>query len=174
MAGVEPSPGEDTPPVPEVLHSAFHEGPFPRCLVCGADLTDPGTFYQIQKTWRRGEVVFEMAICAECAVDQVREFSRESLEKMQAFFRERYRGDGGLEQCHFCGRGLSPDGEYEIGAFCRGAFLARPPVVVCAECAAAAQEDLSRKTRDAWGRFIEENLPGVPKEMEPDSVPFTF
>ncbi len=47
-------------------------------------------------------------------------------------------------------------------------------VAVCGECTAASQENLSKKTRDAWGDFVDRNLPGVPESLSPDMVPITF
>ncbi|MHC4473583.1 MAG: hypothetical protein ACYTDY_20085 [Planctomycetota bacterium] len=161
-------------PIPEVLHSAYEEGPFSACISCGADLTEPSCMYQIQKAWRHGEVVFELAVCVGCAAETMKEFSQESLEKMQRFFQDRYRPAEEEGSCDFCGKSRGPDSEFEIGAACRGTFLLRPMVTVCGECTAASQEDLSQKTRDAWGRFVERNLPGVPESLSPDVVPITF
>ena len=158
-------------PIPGILYSAYLEGPFTKCSACDGDLPVPDKLYQIQKTWRRGEVVFEIAICLECAARLMSEFSRESLMKMQNFFRENFREAAGIDECRFCGIRRGPDTEYEIGAACRGSFLLRPPVLVCADCVASSQENLSKKTRDAWGDFIENNLPGVPAGLDVPSQP---
>jgi hypothetical protein len=165
---------DEPSPIPEILHATWPEGPFRTCVACGGDLAEEDRLYQIQKVWRHGEVVLEMAICAECAVRTAREFSEESLRRLGEYFEERYRPGLGLDRCHFCGGERTPDSEFEIGAACRGPFLLRPPVVVCSACNEAAQEHLSEKTRDAWGRFVDTNLPGVPESMEPDPVPFGF
>ncbi len=178
------------PPVPQLLHSAFSEGPFKACVSCGADLTGPAAIYQLQKTWKNGEVVFELAVCAECAAKAARDFSRESFERIQQFLGERYQPAFDLGHCHFCRRrldgknpgldGKNPglDGEnpaeYEAGAFCRGGFLLRPVVIICTRCSELSQENLSEQTRKAWGDFVDQNLPGVPYSLEPDSIPVIF
>jgi hypothetical protein len=168
-------PDEDDPiSIPEVLHSAYLEAPFRECVSCGTDLSDPDCIYQIQKTWKGGEVVLELAICGACAANLLRDFSEESLERMQRFFGERFRGEEAEDACNFCGAEIGEDTEYEIGAACRGSNMLRPPIRVCGECVASSQENLSRKTREAWGEFLDLNLPGVPQSMEPDTVPFTF
>jgi len=167
-------PAEELPPVPEVLHSVFAEGPFEKCDVCGGALTDPGSFYHLQKTWKAGEVVFEIAVCATCMLKTMEEFSEESRENMMRFQQERYRPGEDLETCHFCGRSLGPGEEYELGAVCLGSRLARPPAAMCGDCSAKMQEDLSKKTKDSWGRFVEDNVPGVPLEREPDRLPMAF
>ena len=45
---------------------------------------------------------------------------------------------------------------------------------MCGDCAATVQERLSKKTREGWGDFIEQNVPGVPAGMVPDGVPAGF
>jgi hypothetical protein len=173
--GANEAPEENREPIPDILHSAYLEGPFTRCSACGTELPDGRFPYQIQKTWRGREVVFEMALCVRCAEGCMSQFSRESLERMQRFFQERFRGPvEGIDACHFCGTPIGEDSEYEIGASCLGAQLLGPPVVACAECNARAQENLSRKTRDAWGDFIRDNFPGVPEELSPERLPVTF
>ena len=158
------------PPIPDFMQSVFEEGPFRKCVSCGAAL-DSERFYQIQKAWRNGEVVFEMAICTECAARTIREFSQESLERMQAFFEERFRETDDARGCNFCGKIVGLDEEYEMAAFCQGGFLARGVNLVCGTCSSASQENLSRQTRDSWGRFVEDNIPGVPHALELDILP---
>ena len=89
---------------------------------------------------------------------------------------ERYRPSLDLGGCHFCQKRLDTGdpAEYEAGAFCRGDRLLRPVVVICATCSEKSQESLSDQTRKAWGDFVDENLPGVPFDLEPDTIPMTF
>ncbi len=56
----------------------------------------------------------------------------------------------------------------------RGTFLLRPIVVICTPCSEQSQENLSEQTRKAWGDFVDQNLPGVPHSLEPDSIPVMF
>ena len=170
-------PGEDgplPPPIPPILYSVYEEGPFASCIACGRDLADRFTLYQVQKTWRQGEVVLEIAVCLPCLAEQVKEFSRESLAKMESFFTRAYRPTDSLDSCHFCRCAVTAEGEYEIAALCGGIYLARPPVTMCGACGARVQEGLSRKTRDSWGEFMDRNLPGVPGVMTPDHLPMTL
>lgn len=166
----------ELPPVPALLHSAFEDGPFKACVACGADLTTPEAIYQVQKTWKSGEVTFELAICAECAGQAAKDFSEESFARIQQFLAERYHPSLDLGHCHICRRrvdGEEPT-EYEVGGYCRGASLLRPVVVICGKCSEQAQENLSEQTRKAWGDFVDRNLPGVPSSLEPDSIPVLF
>ena len=168
----DPDPVERNPrSIPVLLHSAYLDGPFRSCSVCGEDLCLGRVPYQVQKVWRHGEVVFELAICARCAGMLLKEFSRESIARMQTFQQEHYRPVESVEVCHFCAKVLTRDAEYEMGAACAGSILLRPVVVVCGECNARVQENLSRKTREAWGDFVAQNFPGVPDALEPETTP---
>jgi len=175
-SGGPPSGGAEPelPPVPKSLHSAFLDGPFDKCVSCSADLLAPGCVYQIQKSWKGSEVVFELAVCAHCAEETVREFSEESLSRIQRFLTERYRPSLKLDHCHFCRKAVDENTDHELGAPCMGLNLLRPVVMICADCSQASQDNLSRKTRDAWGNFVDDNIPGVPESLEPENVPFTF
>jgi hypothetical protein len=165
---------EGMPRVPPVLHSVFNEGPFRKCDACGVDLAEGADAYQLQKTWKQDEVVFEIALCVPCLMKTMRDFSEESMERIRRFHLERFRPTPDLDRCHFCRKAVGPENEYEVGAICSGEFLARPPVVMCGDCSSKLQENLSNKTRDAWGEFLDQNVPGVPLELEPDRLPLAF
>ena len=164
----------ELPPIPAALHSAFLDGPFDKCVSCSADLLAPGCVYQIQKSWKGSEVVFELAVCARCAMETMREFSEESLARIQTFLSKRYRPSLRLDHCHFCRKALDEGTDHEIGAPCMGSGLLRPVVLICAECSRSSQENLSQKTRNTWKDFVDRNIPGVPDALEPENVPFTF
>jgi hypothetical protein len=166
----------ELPPVPEELHSAYEEGPFRKCVACDADLTGPEAIYQIQKTWKNDDVIFELAVCAECANKAAQDFSQESFERIQEFLLTRYQPSFDFGECHFCRQRLDGDepAEYEMGGYCRGGRLLRPVVVICTKCSEKSQENLSEQTRKAWGDFVDRNVPGVPFSLEPDSIPVIF
>jgi len=162
------------PPIPALLHSEFHEGPFTKCDACGADLLAETSVYQIQKNWKRGEVVFEIALCVSCLMETMTCLSKESMERLRRFQQEHYRECEDLDSCHFCRRSIGPEDEYEVGGIATRMFLARPPIVMCGDCAGAIQEQLSKKTRDGWSDFMDRVVPGVPGEMVPEGLPITF
>ena len=117
---------------------------------------------------------FEIALCLSCIMEGMACLSKESMENLRSFHLENYRPSEDLESCHFCRKHFGPHGDHEISAVCAGRCLARPPVTMCAECAAGVQERLSKKTREGWGEFLDRNVPGVPEEMVPDGVPMGF
>lgn len=145
-------------------------------MACGTDLTSPTAIYQVQKTWKHDQVIFELAVCARCASQAAKDFSQESFERIQQFLVTRYRPSFDLGHCHFCRKRLdgSEPAEYEVGGYCRGGGLLRPVVVICTSCSEQSQENLSEQTRKAWGDFVEDNIPGVPFSLEPDSIPVMF
>ena len=162
------------PPIPKALFSAFHDGRFVTCDACNCDLATETDVYQVQKTWKNGEVVFEIALCLSCLMEAMSCLSKESMESLRLFHLEHYRPVEDLESCHFCRKEFGPDGEYEVSGVCAGLFLARPPAAMCGECAATVQERLSRPTREGWSDFIDKNVPGVPESMVPDGIPVGF
>ena len=165
---------EELPRIPRILDSAYLEAPFVACAACGASLAVGGRVWNVQKAFRAGEVVFELAICLACMEETTRGFSEESLARMQAHFAAHFRPTTDLTICHLCRQPPTDGTDYEIGAVCVGDRLMRPPIVVCAACSSSVQEQLSEKTRGAWGEFLDRTLPGVPGELQPDRLPLTF
>ncbi len=163
-----PQPGD---PVPALLHSVYEGGPFRRCSVCDAPLEDASLF-EVQKVFRGPEVIFEYAVCRSCGMNLLKSYSRESLEIIQSFFSERYEPGCGWDRCHFCGRDVQQGrDDYSLMALCAGGTLAGPVILMCNACNEGISETLSRKTREAFGDFIEDNFPGVPAEWETPVAP---
>jgi len=154
-----------TGPIPEDLHSAYERGPFRACVHCGEVLTD-GRVYEIQKVFRGTEVVFEMAVCHSCGESLSREFSEESLERVQTFLVNNFKPSTKAEHCNFCGfpRGLFEN--YTLLGACRASSLLVPSIVICNDCSEKLQEVLSKKTRDANDDFIRDHFPGVPADLD--------
>lgn len=72
---------------------SFESGqPFQNCKICDRDLTDPNTHYVIEKAIRKysgykaWDVVFEYAICIDCAESFRKEMSKESIESIEKYF----------------------------------------------------------------------------------------
>ena len=159
--------------IPKRLHSAYHEGPFERCLLCDGMLSE-GEEYEIQKSYRGSEVVVEFAICSRCGNKTCEDFSAESIGVLEAFsFRvfsnlaEAQRSSGELpDGCHGCQapRDATP-GITEVGV-CRANQLIFPPIRLCSACEDGLQEQLSQKTRDIFDDFLRDNFPGIPAEFD--------
>jgi hypothetical protein len=152
-------------PIPAELHSAYERGPFRVCVHCSEVLTD-GRVYEIQKVFRGQEVVFEMAVCHNCGEKMSREFSEESLERVQSFLVNSFKPSPKPEHCHFCGfpRGLFEN--YTFVGVCRETSLILPSIVMCDSCSEKLQELLSKKTRDIQDDFVRDHFPGVPADLD--------
>lgn len=152
-------------PIPEILHSAYKEGPFTQCTMCSEGLTD-GRLYEIQKVYRGKEVILEMAVCHKCGENVAREFSEESVENFRRFVTDSFRPTSEASHCNFCGlpRGVLPN--FTIVGACRESWLILPSFVMCEKCTERLQALLSRKTRDVQGDFIRDNFPGVPADLD--------
>lgn len=164
-------PREDpsTPgPVPPELHSVYAGGPFTRCIVCDGDLADRE--YQVQKTFRASEAVFEMAICRSCAECMNERISKESTTVLRAFMLRILHADVPPAHCRSCGRDRAAAPNIVLLGICRGDRLLLPVLQVCETCQDAVQMSLSRKTRDVYGEFVRDNFPGVPEGVDVSPV----
>lgn len=154
---------DEPPAIPNELHSDYLERPFVHCTRCGESLHDfPGGF-QISKAWKRGECVFEYALCDHCRNQLMEEFSDESKKKLAHFQDEHVRFDGGLDKCSVCSaeRHAHNDSEFVLTGVCEGDHLLHG-IMVCGKCGEATQKLISTHTRDTWRRFREQNFPGPP------------
>lgn len=166
MADPDPTGSDFEPrPIPDLLHSAYEEGPFRSCTVCGDVLTD-GRLYEIQKVFRGTEAIFEMAICHTCGEGVAREFSEQSMESVRRFLEEHFRPAQEGQHCNFCGFPRGVVQNYTIVGACREHSLVLPSLVMCEKCTERVQEELSQKTRDAHDDFVRDHFPGVPADLD--------
>lgn len=162
----------EPPPIPKELHSDYLEGAFVHCTRCGESLHDfPGGF-QISKAWKRGECVFEYALCDHCRNQLMDEFSEESKKKLADFQDKHVRFDGGLDHCSVCGteRHAHNDSEFVLTGVCDGNHLLHG-IMVCGKCGEETQKLISTHTRDTWRKFREQNFPGPPGDEVFDLEP---
>ncbi|MGI9243478.1 MAG: hypothetical protein ACR2RV_21945 [Verrucomicrobiales bacterium] len=158
-------------PIPEELHSEYEERPFKLCTRCGETLVDFEEGFQIAKIFRSGEAVFEYALCLPCHSAMQDEFSDETKQAMERFFSENAKIHLGIRTCAICetGRDALEKDEYALTGICGGELMVQG-VMFCAPCIEQTNELVSKKTRDVWSDFIDENFPGVPADALPDPV----
>lgn len=187
-------PDEETPGsgVPRMLHSTYSGRPFDTCVDCGAQLLNTWTPYAVEKVVRQGEVVLEFAICVDCQIVILREFSEESIERIReytagvtdqtdeidrvllALGQETADGlgappppDSEPDRCQRCGaEGEDYADEHSVGGILVGDRLIASVSSLCGKCTDGLDEVLSRKTREAHDDFINRNFPGVPAELD--------
>ena len=78
--------------IPPVYYPFDSNEPFKECLVCGTDLTLGTRDYFVEKAiknhveFKVKDVVFEYAMCSECAEKMQKSMSEESQQNMQNYF----------------------------------------------------------------------------------------
>lgn len=160
---------EELPPIPRELYSEYEERPFLCCTRCGETLADFEEGFKISKVIKNGEVIFEYALCFHCLERMMEESSEESRERLMKFQNERMReGISGFDECALCEntREALASPEYALVAGCQGDSVLESHLI-CIHCMEEMSELVSKKTRDSWNRFVEENFPGVPADFIP-------
>jgi len=175
--------------IPPIFYSHTTKAPFENCISCNRPLQAPNTQYLIEKAFRqyRGEfsttdVIFEYAMCLDCAELMRRELSLSSLSRIQEFFdqrvdlhqrREELRKKEGidaerwLQHCLITGEDLGELDEYQIyGHFvanqCVFSFM---PYMIGGPAVDEMTELLSEKTLGEIDRFVDDNF-GLPPELK--------
>lgn len=164
--------------------------------MCQKELIQSQSEYLIEKAYKRfpdtgaEELLFEIAICMECATNMRAQLSKESLSNIQQFFfrkglerRQALQDPEGfaedpLRECLLSGKPVSNMKEYQVYAHCRGDEVARDGgyYMLSDEIIEEMQSLLSQQTRDELQRFSDENL-GMPPELKKlfsrgDLIPF--
>ncbi len=128
------------PTIPPPIPQREKDGPFDKCIGCGADLLASNHHYVIEKVFRGSEVIIELAMCLNCRSDQSDEgMSESSALRMQEYlqdkidFRRRLELmstvndadslDPWLERCILSDRPSQMFREYQLVALCRGPWI---------------------------------------------------
>ena len=172
---MEPDPYAD-------FHSAETGEPFRDCISCGLDLDhDPDLSYLVAKSYRRGECIFEYAICDDCRSNMAQEFSSESRQALSRFFQEQVNlrdrsillaiGDEPalwIEKCASCETFRNQLESYSLGGLLLGRNMIYDPypLCLCGKCEEKIQELLSQKTRGIWDDFVDTHFDGPPAGVE--------
>ena len=174
--------------IPEEFLSYETGEPFKSCKVCDRDLTDPSTHYIIEKAIRRYpgyeayDVVFEYAICYDCAEGFRKELSVQSLNKIEQYFinhvdvnqhasrlqsDEPYQPDQFTSNCLVKGLNKNEIEEYQIYGECRGNKLVygNMPYMISGPAMDEIAQLLSNQTLDELDGFAGKHL-GPSPELE--------
>lgn len=172
--------------IPKAFHSEESESPLSHCLMCEKYLLDPGTHYMVEKAVRRypklgtETTLFEMAVCMECAQSQRQQLSKDSLESIETFFMEHFKGGersamdllqgaestNWLDSCSIYGTPIEEETEYQLCGLCNGTQMVfgQLPYALSGTALEALQELLSPETRDEMNGFTETYF-GLPPEL---------
>jgi len=172
---------EDQLPMPEQLLNA--EGQlFSHCKQCEESLQNPPRTYTFEKVFKRytnteqPQVLFEYAICDDCATGIRQEISEESMMNMQAYFKnaaanradepEREQTiETRLQECLILGKSLATEKEYAWVArgFGNQLLVGEYPFAVSLTAMDELSSLLSEKTRDLFDDFVDRNFTGPPE-----------
>ncbi len=151
--------------IPREFHSEYEDRPFQSCTRCGEMLAEIAEGYQLFKLYRRGEAIYEYALCHPCHAGVLQEFSTESTERLAEFHHQRVTLNLGRFQCAVCGNARGEDGEEEYSLTAAGkARRLIHQLMVCGHCRREMQTLLSAHTRTVWDRFVSDHFPGPPAD----------
>lgn len=179
---------EDNHPIPDELLSFKEKAMFTHCIECEKELVKSNADYMIEKAFRQytgykaKDVIFEYAICVDCAFKMKQQISKASLKTIQDYFMQfpQFVSDRNtplaageqeckrlLETCALTGKQADDLEEYQIFAFCKGAKLqpAMKPYMISGAIADALSEKLSDETQGFFDDFGGKHF-GIPPEFE--------
>lgn len=155
--------------IPVKFHRTFEEKPFSMCDLCGRDLLEEKTTYQIAKFYQGDGLAQELAICWECRGRARGGYSEDSEEAMSAVFSKELKNErliwvSGLESdrvermtasCVLCEARKDEVDAYFEYALCVGVKFVYHvhPFMVCGRCAIDVFESLSTETKRMRERF---------------------
>ena len=174
--------------IPPIFHSFSAENTFEHCISCNINLLHSDSEYLIEKAFRRypgfdtQDVIFEYAMCLDCAERMRQELSASSMRNIQDFFNQRvdFYGrrqemlydhalncDAWLDRCIVTGKPMAELQEFQIYGHCRGdRFLfSYMPYMISDEAVDSMTGLLSEKTKGEIDRFIDDNF-GLPPELK--------
>lgn len=172
--------------IPPEFYSFESNAPFERCIECDKYLLDDETEYLIEKAvktydgYEAKDVVFDYAICMDCADDMRKEISKESWESMMKYFQEnmdlQHRmelqhapPEEGLKTCMIKKTNIEECREYQVYAHCKGGKLKmdNPPYMISGEVIDELLPLLSDKTIDEMNGFFKKHFSPDPSFFEP-------
>ena len=159
-------------------------GYFEHCLVCHENVLENEKDYFIEKIIRRikslnlTEVLFEYAICMDCAQDMRKKISQHSMIQIETYFNQNARLNERnsidlkthqtTENCLFTGKPIPNCDEFSLHARCEGKqmIVSIFPYAVSDDAMDAMSEILSAETMDELDRFKKTHFNGPPELFE--------
>jgi len=175
--------------IPEAFYSFDSQQPFENCMVCKANLLAGDTDYFIEKAIRNyhehkvSDVIYEYAICWQCAHDMNGQMSKESTNNIQQYFanQEEFvntitsyneslrlgKNNPILQNCAITGEAIEKLEEYMIYAHFRGNKMVTSsmPYLLSSKVMDEVSDLLSKQTIDQLDDFMGEYF-GGPPELE--------
>lgn len=178
---------EDRIAIPKEFHSFSSKNLFEKCIECDKYLLEDGTEYFIEKAVKKYpgfdafDVIFEYAICADCAHKMRLRMSKESMQRMELFFAENINmqdridviqtnpnnPEAWTDKCMVNGSTKKDLNEFQLYAHCNGKHLTlkHMPYLISGEVIEQIGHLLSAETIDELNDFTNNHF-GPPPELE--------
>ncbi|HNP19100.1 MAG TPA: hypothetical protein PKL31_11735 [Fulvivirga sp.] len=178
--------------IPKAFYSFSTGALFDRCLECEMYLLDGDTEYFIEKAIKKYEgfdaqdVIFEYAICIQCAERMRNSMSKASQQSIQQYFMDNVdllkrmeimqsnpnNPETWMDKCLIKGERKSGLNEYQIYAHCNGSKLnlTQMPYLVSGAALEEISAVLSPETLDEFDDFSRRHFGPPPELAEP--LPF--
>lgn len=175
-------------PIPEEFYCFETKAPFTECKVCEKDLTKGDTDYFVEKAVRNytdhevSDVIYEYAMCIDCAHQMNSKMSSESLANIQNYFASQpnfmnkmaayQRGDtedgaDALNKCAITGEPVDSLEEYMLYGHFRGGEMVQSsmPYLLSGQVMDEISQLLSNETLGEIDDFMGQHF-GGPPELE--------
>ena len=174
--------------IPEIFCSSETGKPFEHCLMCNRSLLEDNVAYMVEKMFKQHEefkikeVVFEYALCMECAIKMNQSMSEESRQRVAAYFeqhanlmgraellsRESFDITPWINKCFVKNTPIAESAEYQLVAECRGKSLlfTYMPFALSMEAMSEVTALLSAKSLGEMDNFIGKYFTGPPEVAE--------
>ncbi|MCB0807198.1 MAG: hypothetical protein KDC05_15480 [Bacteroidales bacterium] len=160
--------------IPSMFYSDLTNEPFKTCIHCNKDLLRPGTLYMIEKAFvqtqphRTRSTILEYAMCYDCWQKTQKTLSKESLQRINAYFAEhvdlgkRYETfqhetdfNAWVQHCLVTGEDVDEMQEFQVACQCDGEYMALHhfPYLLSGSVADELMELLSAQTLDELDDF---------------------
>lgn len=184
-----PEEFEKSNAIPKAFHNFETGGPFERCIDCDVYLLDGEVEYFVEKAiksykdFTATDVIFEYAICMNCAERMRKRMSKESMQSIQQYFTENVNfidrmqlmqahpnnPEAWMQQCLVKGTQANQLEEYQVYAHCKGKKLvtAQMPYLISGKALDEISQLLSNETLDELDGFMDQHFGPPPELMEP-------
>ncbi|MBD78663.1 MAG: hypothetical protein CL840_07075 [Crocinitomicaceae bacterium] len=173
--------------IPKEFHSIDEMGEFTTCCMCEKKVKESGEPYLIERSFKRvnesyENVLFEYAICFDCARKMNEAMSKESMAKLETYFSQYLTGErqrmkleesqndsmAWFNHCMVKGTAREDIFEYNICGLFRGdkMLLGEFPYLLSLEAMEEITELLSAETKDELDDFRRNHLGGPPEFEE--------
>jgi len=163
--------------IPKILHSYATDEPFTNCIDCDKHLLEDGVTYMVEKAIKQyikdgysaQEVLFEYAICTECAEKVKQKMSKESREAIDNYMMGNHtfhNASNGSLNCMIKGGAVEEYQEYQVFSLFQGNNMMTPaPMAIGSEALEELGQLISNETLDELDRLKGDYF-GTPPELE--------